>query len=397
MRILVSSLVDLQKSAHNSRLHQFLHHLCQHHEITVISINDWWKTEWDSSADYYNQDFLEMFQKIKFYYLTEKKVSPVLQDLIAPLLLWKNLNEIDFSEFDVHFNYNTFNSGYQIAQIVKNHNIPTVYDIADDLPEMIRTSPQIPCLVQSFGAWFGKRTMCNNVKISKNVTLTTESLGEAYHLPKSKTVVLPNGVDTNLFSLRDCVHIKKKYGLEQSFVLGFVGVMREWVDFHPLFAAIQQLDNTIDLKLLIVGGGIGYNETVKLVNQYGIQDKTIFTGTIPYPEVPEYISCLDVGIIPFKKDKVSKNSLPLKLFEYMACEIPVITTQLETVLDKFNNDVVFVSDASDYKNAILHLYQNFKLRKSLGIHGRKIVENEYQWNIISKRLEELFESVSEKK
>ena len=42
MKILVTSIVDLKKTAHN-RLHQFVRYLAQNHEVTVLSINDWWK------------------------------------------------------------------------------------------------------------------------------------------------------------------------------------------------------------------------------------------------------------------------------------------------------------------------------------------------------------------
>lgn len=397
MRILVSSLVDVQKSSHNSRLHQFLVNLCEHHEITVISINDWWKKEWDKSTDCYYQDFLGKFQNINFVYLSEKKISPVLQDLFSPIFIHETAKKIDFSNFDIHFNYNSLYSGNTISRILNFYDIPTIFDIADDLPEMIRTSPQIPVPLHYFGAWLGKKKMYNNVKIAKKVTITTESICRVYQLPKEKTVVLPNGVDTSHFLRRDSLSIKKKYGIESSFIIGFVGVLREWVDFYPLFKAIQQLNKKIDIKLLVVGGGIGYDETVKMVNQHGIHKNTIFTGTIPYQQIPEYISSMDVGVIPFKQDSVSKNSLPLKLFEYMACEIPVITTPLETVQDKFKNDVLFASDANDYQDAILHLYKNDELRRTLGSNGRTIVENNYQWGFLSKYLETLFKTVCEGK
>ncbi len=42
MNILITSIVDLKKSQHN-RPHQLVKHLSKKHDITVLSINDWWK------------------------------------------------------------------------------------------------------------------------------------------------------------------------------------------------------------------------------------------------------------------------------------------------------------------------------------------------------------------
>ena len=44
MKILITSVVDLKKTAHN-RLHQFVKYLNRNHEVVVLSINDWWKAD----------------------------------------------------------------------------------------------------------------------------------------------------------------------------------------------------------------------------------------------------------------------------------------------------------------------------------------------------------------
>jgi len=44
MKILMTSIVDLKKSQHN-RPHQFVKYLSKKHDVTVLSINDWWKGE----------------------------------------------------------------------------------------------------------------------------------------------------------------------------------------------------------------------------------------------------------------------------------------------------------------------------------------------------------------
>lgn len=393
MKILVSSIVDLKNSAHNSRLHQFLKYLSRDHEISVLSINDCWKAKWDQTTENYNQSFKDLFEKIDLIYLTNRQVSPVVQEALSLATVGSTLDRIGISDYDVHFNYNGMMSGYVVARYAHSRGIPTVYDIADDLPGMIRTSPQIPSFARPTGGWIGKAIQNRIIQISKRVTITTESLCQTCEIPQEKRELLPNGVDVELFSPRPCDHIKEKYSLGDTFVVGHVGVLREWLDLEPLFIAIRELASEINVKLLIVGGGVGYDRTVEVARDLGVLDHIIFTGTVPYSRVPEYISCMDVGVIPFKQDNVSNNSLPLKLFEYMACGVPVISTRVSAIQKTFDHTIKFVSNADEYAEEILELYQDSTLCNRIGTQGRRVVEDKYQWAAISKRLEHILAEV----
>ncbi len=389
MKILVFSLVDLQKSAHNSRLHQFLKFLSVNHEITVICINDCWKTKWDKKTEEYQKDFSILYDNITIKYITERNLSPVMQDFMCTGNIKKILEEIHFSEFDLFLNYNGLYSGYVIARHAKSLKIPIIYDIADDLPEMIATSPQIPSLLKYLGKVVGKIILQRAITIADKVTITTPFLQSAYQIPHEKTELIPNGVDIQLFRKKDSAELKKELNLENCFIIGHVGVLREWLDFHPLFSAVKKLASSSDIKILMVGGGVGYDDAVNLAKSYNITDNIIFTGTIPYSRIPDYIGCMDVCVVPFKDDSVSQNSLPLKLFEYMACEKPVISTNVRTIQKIFKENFMFVSGSQEYEDAILTLYKDENLRKQLGNKGRTIIETQYQWNLLSKRLENI--------
>jgi hypothetical protein len=152
MKILVSSIVDLKKSQHN-RPHQFVRYLSEKHEVTVLSINDWWKGGQDD-LDSYSSEFSDVFKRVEYYYLTEKKVSPIIQELFFR----KRLKAVLKEDFDVHLNYNTLISGYIAAKKLK-----TVYDIADDLGAMIKESPQIPRFLRPFGSALGDHMMKKNI------------------------------------------------------------------------------------------------------------------------------------------------------------------------------------------------------------------------------------------
>ena len=65
MKILMTSIVDLKKSQHN-RPHQFAKYLSKKHEVTVLSINDWWKGGQDN-LEAYSSEFDDVFKRIDVF------------------------------------------------------------------------------------------------------------------------------------------------------------------------------------------------------------------------------------------------------------------------------------------------------------------------------------------
>ena len=374
MKILITSIVDLKSSQHN-RPHQFVKYLSKKHDITVLSINDWWKSG-QGDLKSYSSDFEKIFERINIIHLTDKKVSPILQELLSS----KSVKEIANEGFDVHLNYSTLVSGYAAAK-----KINTVYDIADDLGAMIRSSPQIPKLLRPFGGVLGDFLIKRNISISKAVTATTDTLIESYNIPNNKSKIIPNGVDTELF--RDYGNVKREELKLDGFIIGYVGVLREWVDLKPVFIALSKLNK--DIKMLVVGREGRFEENVDLARQCGVADRVIFTGMVPYSQVPEYISAMDACLIPFQRGAISENALPLKLFEYMACNKPVISTELLGVRSVVGDSIMYAENATDYKERIIKLYNNNELGRDMGMTGRRIVEADYEWEKIARRMEQI--------
>jgi glycosyltransferase involved in cell wall biosynthesis len=376
MKLLIPSIVDLRKTAPN-RLHHFIKYLSKKHEITALCVNDWWKAESVDTNKCY-QDFNEILDNIEINYITERRISPFKQEFLSRRLM--NLN--DKEGYDIIFNYNTLISGHHVA---KKMNLPMVYDLADDLPAMIANSPQISPIARPFGKWIGSRALKKNVRLSRMVTGITRGLKDNYSIPDNKFELVPNGVDTELFRKIEN-GLREELGMENDFVLGYVGVLREWIDLEPVYQAVKSMDN---VKLIIVGEEGMSKENKECVKKYGIEDNVIFTGTIPYNKVPEHISAMDACLIPFKQNAISQYALPLKLFEYMSCEKPVISTRIEGVVDNVGERVLYADSMEEYTFQIKNLINNQDLREDLGRNGRTFVIGRYDWENIAERLDDI--------
>jgi glycosyltransferase involved in cell wall biosynthesis len=381
MNILVTSIIDLKKSQH-SRQHQFVRQLSENHEVTVLSINDWWKGRQDD-LESYSKDFNEIFDKIDYQYLTHAKLSPVVQET---LLGYKVNSLIREKKFDVHLNYCTFVSGYFAAKKIK-----TVYDIADDASAMIKESTQIPSILRPFGKTFGDILIKKNIEISNLITLSTANLGKKYNISESKYKIISNGVDTNLFKNYGSI-LREKLDMN-GFLVGYVGVLREWINLETIFSILSELNP--EIKIVIVGKEGQFEENIVLAKMYGVDERVIFTGMVPYSQVPKYISAMDVCIIPFKYGSISENAIPLKLFEYMACEKPIISTRLRGISEVAGDRVLYASNREEWKNKINELYNDEELRKTMGARGRRFVEQNYKWSNMTKKMEKTLKIVGE--
>jgi len=372
MRILITSLVDIRNSQHN-RIHQFVKYLSNFHSITIICLNDWWKKDQVNGNDDY---FDKVLTNVRIKYISTLKVPSIMQEVFFPLFI--NIED----NYDIHLAYGTIISGYYTAKILDHRNIPTIMDIADDNIGMIENSPQIPKYLRGLGSLLGKYFSSKTIDISKKVILTTKTLNSIYNIPDEKIVVIPNGVDIDLFKVT--IPQKEKFGISNSFVIGFVGALREWVDFRPVFRAIKNLSKKIDIKMIIVGKEGMFLETKRLAEECDVSENVIFIGHVPYNEIPEFIAMMDVCIIPFKLDSVSKNSLPLKLFEYMACGKPVISSRLPNIEQLANDAVIYADNEREIENAIMIFYENPAFLNQQSIKSIKIAQENSWKNILAK-------------
>jgi len=376
MNILVTSLPDIKKT-HPQRYHHILKCLSQNHDVTILSVKAWWLKE---NHDEY---LAECLKDVRLNYITEKRIHPVLQEL----LLIKNFDvfneKLHFNEYDVHINFNSLIAGYYVAKKLKSFEIPTVFDVADDLPEAIKTSPQIPRMFKNIGHSAGKCMFHKSLETSDKITLVTDSLFNSYSFPPEKAKIIPNGVDTELFHPRDSGNVKRELGIEHDFILGFLGVLSEWVELEQTFIALKRLIGSgYNVKMVIIGDGDKSFQFKQSAIQHGIAEYVIFVGSVLTNELPVYISCMDVCMISRKTTADSQNSFPLKLLEYMACSKPVISSELSGVRGIAEDKILYATSSNEIEQAVIQIYRDKEMREKMGFEGMEFVNENYSWQKI---------------
>lgn len=120
-------------------------------------------------------------------------------------------------------------------------------------------------------------------------------------------------------------------------------------------------------------------------------------GYIPHAEVAEKMTGCDMLIAPYStrvshvgRGDIGRWMSPLKLFEYMSAERPIVTADLpvlrEVVRDGETALLCSPDDAEAFALALRHLAANPGLRTRLGSAGRDLLEEEYTWEKRARRI-----------
>jgi glycosyltransferase involved in cell wall biosynthesis len=152
------------------------------------------------------------------------------------------------------------------------------------------------------------------------------------------TSYLPTGSDRDLFSpqAKDLDLVRKFRITKNDQVILFAGTL---YNFSGLDVLIRFLINNPrerkNIKFIIAGHGEQSDLLKKMIEENGLNGIVVLTGFINYSELPKYINLADVCINPFATNKITDIIFPSKLYQYMACEKPVIATRLPGLVDIF--------------------------------------------------------------
>lgn len=201
-------------------------------------------------------------------------------------------------------------------------------------------------------------------------------------VPPEKVVVIPNGVDTDMF---DPGRYKPKR-LFPGFTIGFVGGLYMWQAVDLLLEALHDLRlEGMDLSLVVVGDGIMYETWRAQAQSLGIDSNVTFVGRVPWLEVPQYITGFDVcytGQVEIQQVGKMYHS-PLKLYEYMAMAKPVVASAFEDakrMLQEGKTGFLFEpSNQEDLKRALTRAYKLKEQLPLIGQQAREVVLTQHSW------------------
>ncbi|HEC93252.1 MAG TPA: glycosyltransferase WbuB [Candidatus Atribacteria bacterium] len=281
---------------------------------------------------------------------------------------------------------------YIAMKAAKKNNIPFIYYWTDVYHTQIPFKPYQP-----IGKYIEKKILRNSDKVIVINEKLKEFVVKMGSDPK-KTHVEKAGMDFNRFNLEiDGSWIREKYGIKkEDFVLFFVGWLYDFGGLKEVAIRLSEvLDKNPNIKLLIVGEGDAYNDLQKIQKEYHLDNNMILTGKQPYEKVPDFISAADICLLPaYPTEKMMQEIVPIKTYEYMAMNKPVIATKLPGVMKEFGEDhgVIYVEKPEDTLDKAIELIENGTIKEH-GLRARRFVEK-YNWDNVVNDFEAILEELT---
>jgi glycosyltransferase involved in cell wall biosynthesis len=233
-----------------------------------------------------------------------------------------------------------------------------------------------------------------NLKAADLVVVVSRPLKDeltARGVESEKILINPNGVDTDKYSPQvDGSPVRKRYGLEEKKVLGFIGTFGKWHGAEVLaraFAELARGDTKFreETRLLMVGDGITMPLVKEILGRYYVKDLCVLTGTLPQAEGPAYLAACDILVEPYvpNQDGTPFFGSPTKLFEYMAMGKGIVASKLGQIGEilKPNETALMVKsgDKDSLKVGLKVLTGDKALSDRLGRAAREECVAKYTW------------------
>jgi glycosyltransferase involved in cell wall biosynthesis len=222
-----------------------------------------------------------------------------------------------------------------------------------------------------------------------------------YHCQSNKIEIVTNGVNLKKFRpIEDEAKLKTlreklEISMDESIIL-FVGNLNLTQGVEDLIQVAPSVIREIkQIKFLIVGDGILKEELKREVKRLGISNYFIFTGMVDYEDVPLYINLSDICVL--LKRKLNSGWAPIKLFEYLACGKPVISSRvegLEFIEEKKVGKLTEPKSLKSLQEGLLYLLKRPQERVEMGRKGLQLIQKSFDWGTKVDEIEKIIKNLA---
>lgn len=323
----------------------------------------------------------KIFNKLGFsvYYIYAYECSESNIPLISiPTTYHKFINNVNYEELedtvkqdDIFIFEGPIKLFDKYLALAKLKNAKIIYENIDNWETSLGTM------------FFNKDTlvmMLNNadmiVATAKKLVLQTEEYVKKYCKEEKKVYYLANAVDDEIFEPRKVYEKPEDLNVGEKTLLYYGSLWGEWFDWD-IIEKVASSNEKISINL--IGD---YAPIPDIVSK--MPKNVHFLGIKKQIELPAYLKYTDFALLPFKVGKIGDYVSPLKIFEYISMNIPVLATTLPDIQNYPN---VFASlKAEDWINTI----NNYKLdEKVLELRDEFIYANNW-YNRCTTMLDVLF-------
>jgi glycosyltransferase involved in cell wall biosynthesis len=259
-----------------------------------------------------------------------------------------------------------------IPSVVTVHGVIAKRSIAVDFVQNV--------YLRTLGLWLFENT-------DRIICLTKSDAQEiiGFGCSSEKIELIPNAVDTNRFRPRK---------VRQKNLVVWVGrfVPEKGLDCLIKAAKIVVKEYK-NVEFALIGYGPLKEKTMKCAHDYGLSNNVHFMGPFSRDEIADFLGKASVFVLPSLKE-----GLPLSLLEAMASGLATVGSHVQGISDvvthEQNGILVPPENPEALASSILTLLNDENLRRRLGQSARRLIEEKHNWNIITSKIERVYNEVT---
>jgi colanic acid biosynthesis glycosyl transferase WcaI len=268
-------------------------------------------------------------------------------------------------------------AGWWISRL---HHVPFIFEVRDLWPESLaavgvgNADSALHRLLRRIAGFLYR-------KADQIVVVTPafrEYLVSKWHVPPEKISIVPNGVETRIFSPRfPDPELRKSLDGGGKFIVSFIGTLGLAHGLETLITAAERFQKTEpNILFVLVGEGADRQRIAGIAQARGITNIRFVTQQAR-EKIPDYIAVSDACLVLLKKSEVFETVIPTKMLEFMSCARPVILGvggQAREIVERSRAGIcVEPENPEELCEAILKLRNEEWLRESLGRNGREYI------------------------
>lgn len=258
-------------------------------------------------------------------------------------LIFQELEKINIPKYIQFYSTDSTISLEELKRYIEE-GYKIIYEYVDDINPLIVGTKELPINIKD------KYDYMQKDKEDIFVVVTADEIEKDVIAKRGteKLVFACNGVDYEHFN-----NTQKDFKYEKSFeeiikqkkpIIGYYGAIASWFDYEIIKELAQKRP---DYNIVLFG--IKYDATFDKSN-LDKYTNIYFLGSKGYNELPYYAKYFSVCTIPFLINEITQATSPLKLFEYMALEKPIVTTDMKEC--RKYKSVMIAKNSKDFINLI---------------------------------------------
>jgi phosphatidyl-myo-inositol dimannoside synthase len=316
---------------------------------------------------------------------------------------YRRIREIRPAAIHVSSGRRGFETALVALALREKTGIPVVYEVRSFFETTWTAEPEVEEDSEVYRRRLAVEEMCMR-EADAVLTLGTAMRDELVSrgIPADRIGIVPNGVDLGAFAPRERdQELAARHRINRP-TFGYVSNMDHRREGQEVLIKAASLlkERGVDAQCVLVGGGARVEGLRKLAQLYDVVDRVVFTGPVDHEDIAAHYALIDVFVVPRVRERAATYVTPLKPFEAMAMERPVVVSDLpalaEIVEAPQRGRVFEPGDAAGLADAVQVLLADPEERQRLGRAGRDWVERERQWSHNGPRYRAVYEEVVER-